>query len=246
MRSILRSAVLAVVAASSLVSGVALAANPSVGFPSNGSTIGQKPRLPGNTGDAATPASIAVLVDGTAVESFNIVGGALTYDYTMTTAISAGARTISIRTTFTDSTTRTSGTRSVTVSTSATPAVPTLATTITTDSGSSTTDRITNDTTPTFTGTKVAGAFVRVYDGSTLLGATIPDATTAWTFTAPSALADGARTITAKALWNGSTAESAASTGASLTVDTKYQTTIGTKPAANSNVGSPVFTFTNA
>jgi len=68
------------------------------------------------------------------------------------------------------------------------------------DSGASSTDNLTNDTTPTVTGTGAeAGATVRLYgtDGTTLLGTTTASGAGAWTITA-TALAQGAHTLTAK------------------------------------------------
>ncbi|EPY01984.1 Ig-like domain-containing protein [Magnetospirillum fulvum] len=70
------------------------------------------------------------------------------------------------------------------------------------DSGRSSTDNVTNVTTPTFTGTAEAGATVTLYDtdGTTVLGTTTADATTgAWSITS-SALSDGSHTVTAKAV----------------------------------------------
>ncbi|MEA4893237.1 MAG: Ig-like domain-containing protein [Peptococcaceae bacterium] len=96
------------------------------------------------------------------------------------------------------------------------PSVPDLATA--SDMGTSGTDNITNDTTPTLTGTAEANSTVTLYDtdGITVLGtatATGGD----WSITA-SALADGTHTITAKTTdIAGNT--SAASTGLSITID---------------------------
>ncbi|WP_221031773.1 YDG domain-containing protein [Actomonas aquatica] len=94
-----------------------------------------------------------------------------------------------------------------------------LALTAASDSGTSDTDRITNDTTPTFTGTAEAGSTVRLYDtdGTTELGsATATDGT--WSITA-SALTDGIHTVSATATdAAGNTSD--ASSGLSLTIDT--------------------------
>ncbi|WP_162251940.1 Ig-like domain-containing protein, partial [Massilia sp. Root335] len=59
---------------------------------------------------------------------------------------------------------------------------------------------VTNDTTPTFSGTAEAGAKVKLYDtdGTTLLGTTTADGGGAWSITA-STLSQGAHTVTAKA-----------------------------------------------
>ncbi len=84
-----------------------------------------------------------------------------------------------------------------------------------TDSGSSSTDDTTSNTTPSFTGTAEAGSTVTLYDtdGTTLLGTTTADGTGAWSITS-SALGAGAHLLTVKATdaaGNASTASSALS-----------------------------------
>ncbi len=92
-----------------------------------------------------------------------------------------------------------------------------------TDSGSSSTDNITNDNTPTFTGTADANATVTLYDtdGITILGTTTANGAGNWLITS-SALSDGAHTITAKQTVSGQ--ESSASTSLSVTIDTTSPT----------------------
>lgn len=89
-----------------------------------------------------------------------------------------------------------------------------------TDSGSSSTDNITNDTTPTFSGTAEANATVRLFDtdGTTQLGSGTADGSGNWTITS-TALSTGAHSITAKAT-DASNNTSVASSGLSITVDT--------------------------
>ncbi|GEM_PF-1609977 len=65
------------------------------------------------------------------------------------------------------------------------------------DTGSSTTDNITGDTTPTFSGTAEVGATVRLYDGATEIGTAVAAAGT-WSITSP-ALNSGSHSITAVA-----------------------------------------------
>ncbi|MBI2932168.1 MAG: hypothetical protein HYY16_11000, partial [Planctomycetes bacterium] len=64
------------------------------------------------------------------------------------------------------------------------------------DSGTSSLDNITNDTTPTFTGTAQAGTTVRLYAGGSLVGAVTTDVFGAYSVTA-SAVADGTHAFTA-------------------------------------------------
>ncbi|OBV38943.1 Ig-like domain-containing protein, partial [Janthinobacterium psychrotolerans] len=79
----------------------------------------------------------------------------------------------------------------------ATPGVPALSSA--SDSGRSNSDRNTNVTTPTITGTAVAGSTVSLYDsdGSTVLGTALADGSGAWSITS-STLADGAHQLRAR------------------------------------------------
>ena len=97
------------------------------------------------------------------------------------------------------------------------PSVPDLA--AGSDSGFSSTDNITTDTTPTIMGTAEAGSTVTLYgtDGTTVIGSTEADGSGNWSITA-AALSSGVHTITAKATDAvGNT--SVASLGLSLTID---------------------------
>ncbi|MRS17313.1 BapA prefix-like domain-containing protein [Enterobacteriaceae bacterium RIT691] len=64
--------------------------------------------------------------------------------------------------------------------------------------GPLTNGQLTNDNTPTLTGTAEAGSTISVYDGSTLLGTTVATGGN-WTFTPGSALTDGSHTLTVTA-----------------------------------------------
>ncbi|MGE0714359.1 MAG: Ig-like domain-containing protein [Alphaproteobacteria bacterium] len=66
------------------------------------------------------------------------------------------------------------------------------------DHGASSTDNITNDATPTFSGTAEIGATVRLFEGAALLGETTVDGSGAWSITATE-LADGKHRIWAEA-----------------------------------------------
>jgi len=109
----------------------------------------------------------------------------------------------------------------VTIDTSApaAPSAPDLTTA--SDSGENSTDNITTNTSPTFTGTAQAGATVTLYDtdGTTVLGTTTADATTgAWSITS-STLGLSDHTITAKAT-DPAGNTSVASSGLTITVVT--------------------------
>ncbi|MGE5517972.1 MAG: Ig-like domain-containing protein [Bacteroidota bacterium] len=83
--------------------------------------------------------------------------------------------------------------------TAAAPATPDLS--AASDSGRSSTDDVTNVTTPTFTGTAEAGATVTLYDtdGTTVLGTATADGSGNWSITS-STLSAGDHTVTAKAV----------------------------------------------
>ncbi len=85
------------------------------------------------------------------------------------------------------------------------------------DLGSSSTDDITSDNTPTFTGTADANATVRLYDGATLLGTVVATAGT-YSITSP-ILGDGTHTISATATDTASNT-SVQSSGLTITIDT--------------------------
>ena len=105
---------------------------------------------------------------------------------------------------------------SVTVDTVA-PAAPTIAS-FSTDSGT-VGDHITNDTTPTLTGTAEANSTVKVYDGATLLGSTVANSSGAWSYTT-AALTNGAHSLTATAS-DVAANTSAASAALAVTIDTQ-------------------------
>jgi hypothetical protein len=94
------------------------------------------------------------------------------------------------------------------------------------DTGTSATDGITMDTTPTLSGTAAeAGGKIEVYDGDTLLGGTSVGTDLAWTFTldATKALADGVHTLTVRQVDDAGN-RSAVSASLAITVDTAAPT----------------------
>ncbi|MBI3673274.1 MAG: tandem-95 repeat protein, partial [Rhizobiales bacterium] len=85
----------------------------------------------------------------------------------------------------------------VTIDTAA-PAAPAIALDPASDTGTSNSDLLTKDTTPTLTGTAESGASVAVYDGAGLLGQTTADGSGNWTYTT-GILGDGLHNLTATA-----------------------------------------------
>ena len=108
------------------------------------------------------------------------------------------------------------GTAGTVTMVSAPPAPSTPALTAASDTGSSSTDRITKATTPTVTGTAQAGSTVTIYDGGTAVGS--GTATGGNYSITTSTLSQGTHSLTAKAANAGGT--SAASGTLSVTIDT--------------------------
>jgi len=94
------------------------------------------------------------------------------------------------------------------------PAILDLATA--SDSGLSNSDDITNDDTPTFTGTGINGATVRLYIGETEIGSAAV-ASGAWTITTSSLSSDGVKSVVARQTLG---TESPSSSGFAITLDT--------------------------
>ncbi len=139
-----------------------------------------------------------------------------------TTAIvpSEGANTIYVRQIDIAGNTGPSALLSFTLDTSA-PAAPTgLDLDPASDTGTSDSDDITGDTTPTINGSAVAGSIVSLFDtdGVTLLGTDTADGGGNWSITT-TALSDGDHTLTATAT-DVAGNESSASTGLTITIDT--------------------------
>jgi hypothetical protein len=128
---------------------------------------------------------------------------------------------------------------SIDASAPATPAAPTLASA--SDSGVSSSDKITNDTTPTLTGTAEAGSTVTVYDGATLLGTAVATGGN-WSYTT-GVLAGGSHTFTASATDTAGNV-SALSSGLAVTIDaTAPQVSSISVPAAGAYAAGSTLTF---
>ncbi|CDT78197.1 Putative RTX toxin, VCBS repeat protein [Vibrio coralliirubri] len=105
----------------------------------------------------------------------------------------------------------------------------------TSDSGSSSTDNLTNDTTPTITGhTDIPFSKVTIYDGSTPVGHSVSDASGQYSVSV-SSLSDGDHNLSAKALAP-SSVMSATSSPLSVHIDTQVHVGIQTDPITADNV----------
>ncbi|WP_426715669.1 Ig-like domain-containing protein, partial [Chromobacterium violaceum] len=106
-----------------------------------------------------------------------------------------------------------------------------------TDTGSSSSDGITDDNTPTVTGSAVAGCTVTVYVDGVSVGTTTADGSGAWSYNFVSSLVDGGHVITAMASSGG--VNSGVSSGRSITIDT-------TAPSAPSGLALSAATDTGS
>src|SRR5262245_2342637 len=103
------------------------------------------------------------------------------------------------------------------------------------DTGSSNSDGLTNETLPIFTGTADVGDTVTLYDGATVLGTTTgTDAT--WSIRPGSMLGEGVHTVTATAT-DAALNVSLASAPLAVTIDTTAPTTSGASVAFSSDTG---------
>ena len=122
------------------------------------------------------------------------------------------------------------------------PAAPTI-TSFSPDSGT-VADGITNATVLTLTGTDAANSTVNVYDGATLLGTAVANASGAWSFTTGT-LSNGSHSFTATDAVSGTT-----SAAVTATVDTVAPTetisgTIGTNTGSTTTIASGGLTHDN-
>ncbi len=182
--------------------------------------------LTATPGSAGTPiASIRYTVDG---------GAPVTVAGASTTVSVAGSAIHTLTFVATDTLARVSGTggRIVRIDTiaPAAPSAPVI--TAATDTGTSATDGITNDTTPDFTGTAEAGATVTIFDGATAIGSGVATGGV-YTITS-SVLTQGAKTITARTTDLAGNV-GALSAGTNITIDTTAPATPGAPvlPAAS-------------
>ena len=126
-----------------------------------------------------------------------------------------------------------------------TPAAPTIGLEAASDTGRSNTDRVTSNKTPTFTGTAGANNTVTIYDGTTAVCTTTAGASGSYICAVPtaSALADGTRSITAKA--NDGSTTSPASAVLSVTIDTAAPGAPSiTSPTSGSTINNNLPPFT--
>ena len=169
------------------------------------------------TGTADANATVKVY-DGAALLGSVLADGSGAWIYT-TAALADGTHSLTATDTVAGITGAPSTALSVAIDTTA-PVSPIIAS-FSTDSGALG-DHITNDNTPTLTGTAEANSTIKIYDGATVLGSVMADGTGAWSFTS-APLTDGNHNLTANSTdVAGNTG--VASTALNLIVDTTTPT----------------------
>jgi len=191
------------------------------------------------TGTAEAGASVTLYdTNGTTVIGTGTADGSGNWSITASSALSEGTHTITAKATdIAGNVSTLSSGLQITIDTTvpSAPSTPDLA--AGSDTGSSTTDNITSNTTPVFTGTAEAGASVTLYDtnGTTALGTATADGSGNWSITA-STLSAGSHTITAKATDIAGNV-SVASSGLAVTIDTSAAAPSTPDLAAGSDTG---------
>ncbi|MFC5349711.1 Ig-like domain-containing protein, partial [Azospirillum lipoferum] len=183
----------------------------------------------------AEASSVVTLYDGTAVAGTGTANGSGVWSITSAT-LSSGAHTLTARAVDAAGNSSTAS-AALTVTIDSTTAAPTdLALAAGSDSGSSSTDRITKVVAPTVTGAAEANSVVTLYDNGTAVGAGTATASGSWSITSTT-LSSGDHTLTATAVdVAGNT--STASTGLTVTIDSTIAAPTGLALAAGSDTGS--------
>jgi hypothetical protein len=111
------------------------------------------------------------------------------------------------------------------------------------DLGTSSTDNLTANNAPTFTGTSEAGATVSLFVDAVLKGTAVANSGGAWSITSNSTLTDGTHNVTASAQ-DAAGNSSAVSSALAITIDTVVAVAITTSPASTVTTGTPTWSGT--
>ena len=187
----------------------------AVTIPNNGVTNDSTPLLSG-TGEVGAKVSI---YDGAALLGTTTVASNGTWSFISTT-LSNGSHTLNVTQTDAAGNVSPNASTVMTIDTVAPNAVTNLV--ISDDVGASqgplTNGAVTDDATPTLSGTAEANAIVTIYDGTTVLGSVTASSTGAWTYTT-STLSNGTHPLSVT-VTDAAGNTSAASATVSITVDT--------------------------
>ncbi|WP_178030044.1 Ig-like domain-containing protein [Phytobacter sp. SCO41] len=169
-------------------------------------------------GTAQAGSTVTVYVDTVSVGS-TTADGSGAWSFTPSSALSEGSHAISAMATLGSVNSVVSANVSVVIDTTA-PAIPTgIALTAATDTGASTSDGVTSNPQPTFTGAATAGSLVTVYIDGSAVGTTTADGSGVWQYNVAGLLPDGPHTVRVTATDTAGNV-SAATTPWIFTVDT--------------------------
>jgi len=197
------------------------------------------PTVTGTVGTFGT----VVLYDGAAAVGTTTASSAGAWTIT-SASLSDGAHTLTAIAGNAGGTSPASSALTVTVDTTAPDAPLSVALAAASDSGSSSSDRRTNVTTPTVTGSVAEAAAIVLYDGVTAVGTATAAGAGAWTIISAS-LSDAAHTLTAMAIDTAGNT-SAASAALTVTIDRTSVAPTGLALTVASNSGLTTDAITNA
>jgi len=198
------------------------------------------------TGTAEANSTVKLYdTNGTTLLGTTTAGGGGNWTITSST-LAEGSHSLSVKATDSaGNVSAASSTSTVVIDTTAPIAPSTPALSAASDKGSSSSDRITNVTTPTFSGTAEVGATLKLYDtdGTTVVGTTVADGSGNWSLNT-TALSSGSHSISARATDVAGNV-GAASGGTSVTIDTTAPTVAITSNVASLKAGdTATITFT--
>ncbi|WP_234472838.1 Ig-like domain-containing protein [Pantoea sp. S61] len=183
-----------------------------------GSTTNDSTPVIRGTGEIGATVTIR---DGSTVLGTAIVGTNGIWRFEPTTALGQGSHTLTATATDTaGNSSAPSAGITFNVDTIAPDAISDL---VAKDDSGNTLTGVTNDNTPSLSGTAEAGSIIKVYDGTTLIGSTQAGTGGTWNFTTQT-LTDGAHTLTATATDTAGNV-SAAGNAVTITVDTSVPST---------------------
>ncbi|HYC01803.1 MAG TPA: Ig-like domain-containing protein, partial [Azospirillaceae bacterium] len=190
------------------------------------------------TGMAEADAGLVVFSNGVQIATGTADGDGA-FSIALPTGIAAGTHSLTVQATDKAGNAGTlSAAYTLTVDRTAPTATAAPILTVASDKGISSADGITNETTPTLTGTAEANALVELFEGATKVGFTTADSAGAWSITA-SALAEAVHTLTVKTTDVAGNA-GAESAGLTFTIDTTPPASAPSQPvlAAATDSGS--------
>ncbi|MBJ6110911.1 T9SS type A sorting domain-containing protein, partial [Hymenobacter sp. BT523] len=209
------------------VSFTLVVAAPVVSTPANGSTIGTA--TPTYSGTAPAGTTVTVFVDGSAIGTATASAGG-SWTLVQPSGLTQGSHTVRAVAAAAGTNSPSSATNNFTVDT-----VPPAAPVVLAPANGSTT----NNATPIYSGTAPANSTVTVYVDLTSIGTTPADAAGNWTFTQPTALAQGSHTVKARAS-DAAGNSSVDSNTNTFTVDLAAPTAAISSTASNPTTSSPI------